>query len=180
MSVAHQNAVFFAPFFRHFLQLGVFRGIFFIVAGCCCGDYRSGFRTPSPCGCCPTDCRCLPRNGCLAPRPGGFPSGSAARTASATRARSFPAGCAARTPLAAAGAASAAGPAVADHLAENQRHNDYKNRSDNNCSDVICEPCHDKCLLCLFPLSVAPLFTCLKPPISPAFNGFSGISSFAL
>ena len=101
-------------------------------------------------------------------------------TAASLRARSFPAGCAAGASLAAAGAASAAGPAVANHLAENQRHNNHKNRGDNNCSHVICEPCHDNCLLSLFPLSVAPLFTCLKSPISPAFNGFSGISSFAL
>ena len=90
-------------------------------------------------------------------------------TAASLRARSFPATCTAGATLAAAGAASAAGPAVADHLAENQRHNDYKNRGDNNCSDVICEPCHDKCLLCLFPLSATPLFTCLKPP---GFIGF--------
>ena len=32
VSGAHQNTVFLAPFFRHFLQLGVFRGFFFIVA----------------------------------------------------------------------------------------------------------------------------------------------------
>ena len=101
-------------------------------------------------------------------------------TAASLRARSFPATCAAGASLAAAGAASAAGPAVADYLAENQRHNNHKNRGDNNCSHVICEPCHDKCLLCLLPLSVAPLFTCLKPPVLSAFNGFSGISSFAL
>lgn len=101
-------------------------------------------------------------------------------TAVSLRARSFPATCAARASLAAAGAASSACPAVANHLAENQRHNNHKNRGDNNCSDVICEPCHDKCLLSLFPLSATPLFTCLKSPISPTFNGFSGISSFAL
>ena len=94
-------------------------------------------------------------------------------TAASLRARSFPAGCAARTPLAAAGAASAAGPAVADHLAENQRHNDYKNRGDNNCSHVICEPCHDKCLLCLFPLSVAPLL----PVSNPRFLRLSMVSA---
>ena len=162
MSVAHQNAVFFAPFFRHFLQLGVFR---------CFSSLSQGAAA-------------VTTGAVSAPRPhaaAALPTVVACPgTAASLRARSFPAGCAAGATLTAAGAASAAGPAVADHFVKDQCHDDCKNRGDNNCSHVICEPCHDKCLLSLFPLSVAPLFTCLKSPISPAFNGFSGISSFTL